>query len=164
MIEQDNFIQLKKDNILRIGIKTADGKETGEFLQFDLEDIELPLKLNECESKHKFNVRNLKNQFVIIDKKQDKKGKNLLSWRDEEKLKALKKFYVEEEKALDLFLGKNGTKKILNGRNPYYSMYEDINEILEPILPKIKVRVEDITSKIKSKYGSKLNTESNVLK
>lgn len=163
MNEQENFIQLKKDNILKIGIKTFDGIATGEYLEFDLEDIDLALRLNECEKRHRNNIKNLKYQYIIIDKKQDKKGKNLVSWKEEEKLKALKKFYEEEEKALDLFLGKNGTKKILNGRKPYYSMYEDISEILEPILPKLKIRVDDITAKIEEKY-SKINNESNVLK
>lgn len=163
MNEQENFIQLKKDNILKIGIKTFDGIATGEYLEFDLEDIDLALRLNECEKRHRNNIKNLKYQYIIIDKKQDKKGKNLVSWKEEEKLKTLKKFYEEEEKALDLFLGKNGTKKILNGRKPYYSMYEDISEILEPILPKLKIRVDDITAKIEEKY-SKINNESNVLK
>lgn len=161
---EENFVQLKKDSILRVGIKTVDGEETGEYLQFDLEDIELPLKMNECEARHKSNVRNLKNQFIIIDKKQDKKGKYLLSWKEEEKLKALKEFYLQEEKALDLFLGENGTKKLLNGRNPYYSMYEDINDIIEPILPKLKIRADDITKKIQEKYSNRLSGEDKVLK
>ena len=43
-----DFIQLKKDNILRIGIKDTEGNDTGEHLEFDLEDIEFPLKINEC--------------------------------------------------------------------------------------------------------------------
>ena len=59
-------------------------------------------------------------------------------------------------------MGENGVQKLLNGRNPYYSMYEDINEMLEPILPKIKIRADDIASKIKNKYNNKAN-EKNVL-
>ena len=38
-----DVIQLKKDSILRIGIKAANGVDTGEHLEFDLEDIELLL-------------------------------------------------------------------------------------------------------------------------
>ena len=57
-------------------------------------------------------------------------------------------------KALDLFLGEGGTEKLLNGRKPYYSMYEDISEILEPVLPLIKERTIDITDKIKQKYSN----------
>lgn len=154
-----DVIQLKKDSILRIGIKDANGVDTGEHLEFDLEDIELPLRLNQCEAQHRKNLEFLRNQFVIIDKKEDKKGKYLLSWKEEEKIKVLQEFYKREAEALDLFLGKDGTKKLLNGRNPYYSMYEDINEMLEPILPKLKLRTEDIINKVKQKYNDKKETD-----
>lgn len=157
-----DFIQLKKDNILRIGIKDTKGNDTGEHLEFDMEDIELPLRLNECEAKHRKNLEFLKSQFVIIDKKEDKKGKFILSWKEEEKLKVLQEFYKREMEALDLFLGQDGTKKLLNGRNPYYSMYEDINDMLEPILPQLKLKADDIANKIKEKYSNKA-TEKNVL-
>ena len=159
-----DFIQLKKDSILRIGIKDSDGNDTGEHLEFDMEDINLALKLNECDEKHRKNLEFLRNQFVIIDKKEDKKGKKILSWKEEEKLKVLQEFYKREIEALDLFLGENGTKKLLNGRNPYYSMYEDINDILKPILPKLKLRADDIAKKIKDKYSNVNNQEKNVLK
>ena len=43
-IENNNFIKLKKDSILRIGIKDANGVDTGEHFEFDLEDIEFPLR------------------------------------------------------------------------------------------------------------------------
>jgi hypothetical protein len=154
-----DVIQLKKDNILRIGIKDSNGVDTGEHLEFDLEDIELPLRLNQCDVQHKKNLEFVKNQFIIIDKKEDKKGKFLLSWKEEEKLKVLQEFYKREMEALDLFLGKNGTKKLLNGRNPYYSMYEDINEILEPVLPKLKLRIDNIVGKVKEKYNDKKETD-----
>ena len=164
MTEKENFIQLKKDSILRIGIKDSDGNDTGEHLEFDMEDINLALKLNECDEKHRKNLEFLRNQFIIIDKKEDKKGKKILSWKEEEKLKVLQEFYKREMEALDLFLGQGGTRKLLNGRNPYYSMYEDISEILEPIMPKLKLRADDIAKKIKDKYSNVNNQEKNVLK
>lgn len=148
----EDFIQLKKDNVLKIGIKDSDGKDTGNFLEFDLEDIELGLKLNQCQKKHNENIQNVKRQFIIIDKKEDKKGKQLLSWKEEEKIKVLKQFYKDEADALDLFLGKNGTRKLLNGRKPYWTMYDDINEMLKPILPKLKLSMDGVVDKIKKKY------------
>ena len=163
MTEKENFIQLKKNNILKIGIKDSDGNDTGEHLEFDLEDINLPLRLNKCDEKHRKNLEFLRNQFVIIDKKEDKKGKKILSWKEEEKLKVLQEFYKREMEALDLFLGQGGTRKLLNGRNPYYSMYEDISEILEPIMPKLKLRADDIAKKIKDKYSNVNNQDKNVL-
>lgn len=151
----DNFIQLKKDNILRIGIKTADGVDTGEHLEFDMEDINLPLRLNECEEQHRKNINDLRMKVLLIDKKEDKKGKKILSWKEEEKIKLFNEFYAKEMDALDLFLGKGGTAKLLNGRKPYYSMYEDISEMLEPILPMLQTSADDIIKKVKEKYGNK---------
>lgn len=156
-----DFIQLKKDNIFRVGIKDQDGNDTGEHLEFDLEDIELPLRLNECEIRHKKNIEYVKMQFTIIDKKEDKKGKYMLSWKEEEKIKVVNEFYKREMEALDLFLGENGCNKLLNGRKPYYTMYDDISEMLEPIMPKLKIRTEDIKNKIVQKYKIQ---ETDVLK
>lgn len=155
-----DFIQLKKDNILRIGIKNSDGMETGEYLEFDLEDIELPLKINQAEEEHKKNVAYVRNQFIIIDKKEDHKGKKLLSFNQEEKIKVMKEYYKREMHALDLFIGDGGTLKLLNGRKPYYTMYEDINEILQPILPLIQQRTGNITEKIKKKYSTGAGKEN----
>ena len=159
---EENVIQLKKDNILRIGIKDADGNDTGEHLEFDLEDTGLLLRMNESDILHRKNVEYVKMQFAIIDKREDTKGKYLLSKNEEEKLRILNEFYKREMKALDLFLGKGGTRKILNGRNPYYTMYDDIGEIIAPILPKLELRSESIRDKIISKYGVK--QEENVIK
>lgn len=153
-------IQLKKDNILRIGIKEADGTDTGNVLEFDLEDIELPIKLQECIEEHKKNVQTLKAQYIIIDKKPDKKGKKVMSANEEAKIKAMQEFYKKEMEALDMFLGEGGTNKLLNGRKPYFTMFDDINEYLEPIIPLIKERAGSIEDKIKAKYAKK---ESDVL-
>lgn len=153
--KSDNIIRLKKRNTLRFKIETDEGIDTGEYLEFDLDDIELPLKLKQCEVEHRKNIQYLKNQFIIIDKKEDKKGKYLLSWKEEERQKAIKEFYNKEMKTLDLFLGKDGTKKLLNGKEPYYEMYNDIVDELEPIMPKLQLKAEDITKKIKEKYSNK---------
>lgn len=155
------YIQLKKDNIIRIGIKDSNGVDTGEHLEFDLESVDLPLNYQKCIEMHKKNLSNLKTQILMIDKRNDKKGNKLFSANEEEKIKAIKKFYVDETKALDLFLGKNGTKKLLNGRAPYYSMFEDIIEILEPILPIIEKGFSKIEKKVVDKY--KVMKDDNIL-
>lgn len=155
------YIQLKKDNIIRIGIKDSNGVDTGEHLEFDLESVDLPLSYQKCIEMHKKNLSNLKKQILMIDKRNDKKGNKLFSANEEEKIKAIKKFYIDEIKALDLFLGKNGTKKLLNGRAPYYSMFEDIIEILEPILPIIEKGFSKIEKKVVDKY--KVMKDDNIL-
>ena len=55
---------------------------------------------------------------------------------------------------MDLFLGKGGTKKYLNGKNPYWEMWDDINEALKPHLSKMKLTVDDMAERIKEKYKS----------
>lgn len=164
MTEKESFIQLKKDNVFRIGIKDSEGNDTGKYISFDLEDITLPLRLNDCEDMHHKNVVNLRDRFAIIDKKQDVKGKKILSKKEEEKIKALEEYYRNEMKALDLFIGEGKTQMILDlmGRNPYYSMYEDISQLLEPILPKLKLNAESIKKQIINKYSK--NNDKEVLK
>ena len=63
MTEKERYIQLNKDNILRLGIKTNDGKDTGEILEFDLEDIELPLRYQELLEK---DMSILVNLFLLV--------------------------------------------------------------------------------------------------
>ena len=157
MTEKENFIQLEKNNVLKVKIKNSLGEDTGEYLTFDLEDIELPLRLSECDEKHRKNMEFLKSQLIIIDKKEDHKGKKILSWKEEEKIKLLQKVYKMEMEALDLFIGEGKTQMLLDlmGRKPYLTMYDDIGRIIEPILPQLKINADSIANKIKAKYSSK---------
>lgn len=157
----DGYIQLKKDSILRIGIKDANGNPTGEHLEFDLEDIELPIRLNQSKYEHEKNVRDLETRFLIIDKKPDVKGNQIYSKNEKEKLNALREFYQREEKSLDLFIGNGGTKKLLNGRNYFYGMYDEFSEALEPVMKKLELRTDEIKNKIVTKYSVK--KEDNIL-
>lgn len=161
----DNTIQkigLKNENILKLEIVDEKGNSTGEFLEFDLEDIELPFKYQEIIERLKKSRQNLKNQFTIIEKKQDHKGKKLMSSNEEEKLKALNNFYNEQVEIYNIFLGENGVQKLLNGRKLRWTTLSEIDELIEKqIAPQLNVTMDDITKKIKSKYSNK--KEDNVL-
>lgn len=161
----DNTIQkigLKNENILKLEIVDEKGNSTGEYLEFDLEDIELPFKYQEIIERLKKSRQNLKNQFTIIEKKQDHKGKKLMSSNEEEKLKALNNFYKEQVEIYNIFLGENGVQKLLNGRKLRWTTLSEIDELIEKqIAPQLNVTMDDITKKIKSKYSNK--KEDNVL-
>lgn len=155
----EDIIKLKKrKDIFKLGLADEDGnvikddKGNDIFLEFDLGDIELPLKYNRCVNQIEEARKKLKTQFIIIDKKQDHRGKQLLSYNEEQKAKAVKQFYKDMEIAMDLFLGEGGTQKYLNGKNPYWEMWDDISEALEPHLDKMKLTITDMTDRIKSKY------------
>jgi hypothetical protein len=155
--KSDNVIQLKKDDsLLRLKIRDENGEETGESLEFFLEDIELPLRYQQIVEEDKKNRANLRNQFIIIDKKEDHKGKKLLSSNEEAKIKAMQDFYKKEVEIYNMFLGEGGVEKLLNGRRLSWSTLDEIDEIIEKsILPQLQVSAEKIKEKIMTKYGTK---------
>lgn len=162
---KDNYIQLNKDSVLRLGIKTANGEDTGEVLEFDLEDIELPLRYQELLEKDKKNKEYLRNEMVIIDKREDVKGKKLLSKNEEDKIKAINEFFRKEIEIYNMFLGENGVQKLLNGRKIGWTTLEEIDEIIEKqIAPHIDISMEKITQKVKEKYGQAVARNKEVLK
>lgn len=156
-VKSDNCIQLKEnEGILKLKIKDEKGNETGEMLIFNLEDIELPIKYQNIIEEDKKARMHLHNEFTIIDRKEDHKGKKLLSSKEELKIKALQKFYKKEIEIYNMFLGENGVQKLLNGTEITWSTFEIINDIInEQILPKLKINAEDIKKKIMSKYSNK---------
>lgn len=155
-IKSDNYIQLEDDDILRLGIKDKNGNDTGEHLEFDLSDIELPLIYQEIIEEDKKNRLDIKNKITIIDRKQDHKGKKLMSANEEAKIKAINEFYRKEIELYDRFLGKDGVKKLLNGRKVSWLVFDEINKIIDKyILPKLDISADRIKEKIMAKYSNK---------
>ncbi len=162
-MENNKFVTLGKSDVLRLGIRTEDGIETGEFLEFDLEDIELPLRYQELLEKDKKNRDFIRTQLLAIDKRQDVKGKKMLSKNEEDKIKAINDFFKKEVEVYNMFLGERGVQKLLNGRKLGWTSLRDIDEIIEKqILPYINVKMDNISEKIEKKYGQANN--DNVLK
>lgn len=163
-MEEKKFIQLgESTNILTLWIKTKDGKETGEKLEFDLKDIELLERYQKMADEDNKNKQWIQSQFVIIDKKQDfkKKGK-IMSNNEEEKYKAILQYYKKQKEIYDLFLGEGGVDKLLHGRKFEWETLTEIEKIIkEQIAPNLNITMENITNEIKSKYG--FNVESGLL-
>ena len=151
---KEDFIQLNKGDVLRLKIRTEDGKDTGEYLEFDLGDIELPLRYQELIEKDKKNKENLRNQILIIDKREDVKGKKLLTKNEEDKIKALNEFFLKEVQVYNMFLGARGVEKLLNGRKFTWTTLQEIDEIIEKqIAPHLDISMKKITDKVKEKYA-----------
>ena len=154
--KSDNEIQLKRnEDLLRLKIVDENGVDTGNYLEFNLEDIELPIKWQQLIEEDKKNRAYLKNQFTIIEKKQDHRGKKLLSANEEAKVKALQDFYRKEVEVYNMFLGENGVQKLLNGRKLSWSTLEEIDKIIaDAILPKLEINAKKIKEKIMKKYSN----------
>ena len=160
----DNYIQLNKDDRLKLEIVTEDGKPTGECLIFDLEDIELPLRLQEMIEEHKKNRQWIRNQEIIINKREDVKGKKLMSKNEEDMIKSLNEFFNKEVEIYNKFLGENGVQKLLNGRPMGWTRLQEIDEIIDKyIMPKLEINKDKVRDKIKSIYGN-VKVDEEVLK
>ena len=159
----DNIIKLNKDSVFRLGIQTSDGKDTGEFLEFQLDDIELPLRYQELIEKDKKNKEQLRNQMLIIDRRQDVKGKKLLSKNEEDKIRALNDFFIKEIQVYNMFLGPRGVEKLLNGRKFTWTTLQEIDEIIEKqIAPHLDVNMKNITDKVKEKYSQAVKKSEDI--
>jgi hypothetical protein len=159
----DNIIKLNKDSVFRLGIQTSDGKDTGEFLEFQLDDIELPLRYQELIEKDKKNKEQLRNQMLIIDRRQDVKGKKLLSKNEEDKIRALNDFFMKEIQVYNMFLGPRGVEKLLNGRKFTWTTLQEIDEIIEKqIAPHIDINMKKITDKVKEKYSQAVKKSEDI--
>lgn len=151
---EEKYIQLNKNDTLKLGIRDSEGNDTGEHLEFDLCDIELPLRYQELFEKDKKNKEHLRNQMLIIDKRQDVKGKKLLSKNEEDKIRALNDFFIKEIAVYNMFLGPRGVEKLLNGRKFTWTTLREIDEIIEKqIAPHLDVSMKNITEKVKEKYS-----------
>lgn len=160
-IKIDNEKDILKIGLLdRNGKKILDNKGNEIYWSFDVTDIELPLKYARIIEDHDKNIKWIQAQIIALEKKEDVKGKGLLSKNEEEKIKLIKKFCEKETKVIDSFIGDGGVAKFLNGRNPYYSMFNDIDEALQQVLPMLEKKIGDINARIKAKYKDK---EDNIL-
>ena len=160
----DNVIKLNKKDTLRLKIQTEEGIDTGEYLEFDLLDLELPLIYQELIEKDKKNKAYLQNMLKIIEKRQDVKGKKLLSKNEEDSIKVINEFFKKEKEIYNMFLGERGVEKLLNGRKLGWTTLEEIDEIIEKqIVPHLDIKMSNIQNKIKAKYKQAIDKQVEVL-
>lgn len=149
----DKFIQLVQDDSLVFEIKDANGNPTGEFIKIKVNDVELALRYQELVEKNKKNKEWLRNQYLIIEKRQDVKGKKLLSKNEEDLYKALDEFYKREVEVYNMFLGENGVEKLLNGSKMGWDSLHIIDGYIEKyIKPYIEGDMNNLKKKIIDLY------------
>ena len=155
------YITLDKGSVQRFGIKDANGNDTGEYIEFDPEDIELAFRADECQYSHQKNINELQEKLKEIEKACSKEG-NFPTEYDNAKRETCKEFMQKEEKTIDDFIGEGTTKKLLNGRKPYLLMFNDIIDMLTQIIPSLQDTSKQMIKSIKEKYN-KNKEENNVL-
>ena len=153
------YITLEKNNVQRFGIKTADGKETGEYIEIDPEDIDFQFRANDCQNEHLKNVEELEKKVKEIDANYNNEG-NFPTQKDIARREAIVDFLKKEEETIDRFIGDGTTRKILNGRKPYIFMFNDIMNTLCQIVPSLQDTSKKIIDNIKEKYNKNKEKEN----
>lgn len=163
LTKSDNTIQLKQNNIVKFKILDIEGKETGEYLEFDTGDIELPFRWQEFTEQSKLNNNNLRNKLLVINKKQDHTGKKIMSSNQEERFRAIKEYIEAETKTYNLFLGEDGVKKLLCGRRLNWDTLDEINTIIQDVIaPKLDLSFNNMLKNVEKKYKT-VDKEENIL-
>lgn len=134
-------LRVEKDNVYKIEVN-----DKGECIEFDLLDIELPIKLINASEELKKQKRIYNGKIKSLNK-QENNPKNLM----------LKQYELDKEfcqtmrKVLDSFLGENACQKIFGNTNRI-GMFDDFFIQLEPHLDKIAINVEKIKENLLEKY------------
>lgn len=141
-------LRVEKDNVYKIEVN-----DKGECIEFDLLDIELPIKLINASEE-------LKKQKKIYKEKIEKlKNEDLNPAED-----MLKQYEIDKEfcqtmrDVLDSFLGENACQKIFGDTNRI-GMFDDFFAQLEPHLDKIIINVEQIKKDLIEKYKPMLENK-----
>ena len=135
-------LRVEKDNVYKIEVY-----DKGEYIEFDLLDIELPIKLINASEE-------LEKQKAIHEQKiDDLKTSNL-----EPKESMLKQYEIDKEfcktmrGVIDGLFGEGSSQKIFGEANRL-GMFNDFFTQLEPHLDKIIIDVEQVKKKLMKKYN-----------
>lgn len=150
-----NTIKLDEDETLQFEITDSKGNPTGEYLEFNMDDISLPLKYRDVMMKDKANRDWYKKELIIINKRQDSQEKgDPLTKNQIDILKTNEEFFKKEADIYNIFLGENGVQKLLNGRPLGWESLEKIGKLItEQIVPTLDKHTKSMEDMIKAKYG-----------
>lgn len=141
-------LRVEKDNVYKIEVN-----DKGEYIEFDLLDIELPIKLINASEE-------LEKQKAIHEQKVEELKKENL----EPKENMLKQYEIDKEfcqtmrNVLDNLFGEGASQKIFGDTNRI-TMFNDFFTQLEPHLDKIIINVEQVKKDLIEKYKPMLENK-----
>lgn len=155
-MEEKKFIKLEgSKDTKKFWITTSDDKETGEYIEINLEGIGILDKIDQFYHDYPKNRKWIRDELLIIRKKQDftKKGELMSNNQRLEKDAVIKYFNMQKD-TFDLFLGKGGVDKLLYGRELEWDTIDEIARLIsEVIIPELDVTMDKIADKIIKKYN-----------
>lgn len=150
---EKNELRVKFDNLYTIEVN-----DKGETIEFNLEDVELPLKMQYALEKIEKIKQYTEAQEMIISKQSDAQPKYGLSKNKKARLELYTKAFKDMRAAMDEFLGKDGCQKIFGDRNSF-SMFDKLFEQLEPHIKKMGIENDAVIKSIEKKYTKESNDD-----
>ena len=141
-MEEMEKVIYKKEGIKRIQVN-----DNGDYIEIDLMDIELPLKVKNTHDELIRQNKIYSNRCKALEK-QYKDNKNLLQVN---LFKAEIDYSKKCREVLDNLLGENACLKIF-GETNRYGMFDDYFEQLYPTLENLVIDLNAIKEKLASKY------------
>lgn len=136
-------IRVEKENVYQIEVN-----DKGEYIEFDLLDIDLPMKLINGADELKKQKKIYKNKLIALNKQ----------YKDNSKLLLIKQYELDKEfctklrNIFDGFLGEGACQKIFGEVNRI-GMFDAFFEQLSPHLDKLVINVEQIKNNLYEKYN-----------
>ena len=133
----------KKENVYQLEVN-----DKGEYIEFDLLDIDLPNKILNAYKELEKAEKDIKIKEQIIYKKYNNNPTK--KWEEIHKLE--KDFFKKGRETFDSFLGEGACQKIF-GSIDRYGMFQDLLEALQPHLEKMKFDMQEIKKSLLTKYS-----------
>lgn len=136
-------IRVEKENVYQIEVN-----DKGEYIEFDLLDIDLPMKLMNGAEELKKQKRIYKNKLIALNKQ----------YKDNQRMLLFKQYDLDKEfctklrSVFDGFLGEGACQKIF-GNVDRIGMFDAFFEQLSPHLDKLVINVEQIKNNLYEKYN-----------
>ena len=135
-------LRIQNDEVYRIEVN-----DNGEYIEFDLLDIELPIKAMRLSDNLKKEKKIYNNRCSILQKEYGNNSKLLLY----KQYDLDREFCLKFRKMFDEFLGEGACKKIFGDTNRI-AMFDKLFEELSPHFDKLKINVEKVKNNLYEKY------------
>lgn len=136
-------LNLKKHDTYKIEVN-----DNGDYIEFDLVDISLPLKVLEASKKISEIDKRFIEELEILKKTYPDKTDYMCQEKELE-FKKCQEMRIE----FDKFLGNDACKKIFGDKN-YYGMFGELFDALEPHFKKMNIDIKKSKKVLAEKYLS----------
>lgn len=124
--------------------------DNGDYIEFNLRDINLPDKILNSAEKINKERQNLEIKMKACEKQYGNNPKLLTK-----KIGEIQREYFKNMRYyFDGFLGENACYKIF-GKDNFYGMFEELMEQLEKHFDKMELQIEEIKKDLVEKYSPK---------